>query len=274
MNSARYLRPRSTDEAIDVLSDGEWQVFAGATDIFPASVGRSLTSSVLDLTGIDELRGVQREGGWWRIGACTTWTDIATATLPAQFNGLQRAALQVGGVQIQNRGTVGGNICTASPAGDSIPALLTLSAEAEIVGVGGTRRIRLEDFIVGYRRTALGADEIVAAIHVPDRPGPSEFVKLGARSHLVISIAMISAHIETSDLGPIPRVAVGACSPVAKRLRSLESAFGADVDLDAIDSYSFAELAPIDDVRGSANYRQDVVRPLVARALATCKEQL
>ncbi len=273
------MRPRTLDSALQVLADGDWQVYAGTTDIYPASVGRRASRNALDLTGIASLRGISRDGDHWRFGACTTWTDIATAELPAQFAGLQDAATQIGGIQIQNRGTVAGNLCTASPAGDSIPVFLSLSATVELSGLGGVRTVPLADFVTGYRETVLQPDEIVSAVLVPDRSGPSNFQKLGSRSHLVISIAMVATHLEPTADGPVVRIAVGACSPVAVRLRGLEAELNARldltlVDLDLVDAYGFDELSPIGDVRASADYRADVVRPLVKRSVAACVEEL
>ncbi|MEE9415634.1 MAG: FAD binding domain-containing protein [Acidimicrobiales bacterium] len=271
----RYLRPRSVADASEALADGTWRVVAGTTDVYPEVVGRSLTQDIIDLTGVPELRGIDHHDGLWRIGACTTWTDLVQADLPPQFAGLQCAAQQIGGLQIQNRGTVGGNLCTASPAGDGIPALMALSANVELVNPRGARVIPLTDFITGYRTTALAADEFLASIRVPDRPGPSNFAKLGSRSHLVISIVMVATHIETDHAdGPVTRIAVGACSPAAMRLRGLEEQLRGSVDFDAVEQYALDELNPIDDIRSSAQYRKTVVRPLVRRSLEACGEQL
>lgn len=271
----RYLRPTSVADASEALADGDWRVVAGTTDVYPETVGRSIEHDIIDLTGLAELRGIDQGDGRWRIGACTTWTDIAQADLTDQFAGLRCAARQIGGRQIQNRGTVGGNLCTASPAGDGIPALMSLSATVEVISPRGTRTIPLADFIRGYRATDLADDEFLAAILVPDRPGPSDFEKLGSRSHLVISIAMVATHIAT-DLpdGPIARIAVGACSPVAVRLPGLEELLRGSTDFGAVDSYRFDELSPIDDTRSSADYRRRIVRPLVRRSLEACAERL
>ena len=183
-------------------------------------------------------------------------------------------ACDVGGRQIQNAGTVAGNLCNASPAADGVPPLLALDAEVEIASRRGVRRIALAAFITGNRRTVLAADELVVAVHVPrpSRPARSAFIKLGARRYLVISIAVAAATIE-SEAGRVvsARVAVGACSAVAQRLPVLEQALaGAQIDhalAERVRPAHLTPLAPIDDVRGSAVYRQDATLTLLRRLL-------
>ncbi len=126
---AEMIRPRTLSEAISAAGSGDRVVIAaGCTDLFPATQSQTLTGRILDLTSVDGLRGISRAAGGWRIGAATTWTDILRADLPPAFDGLKAAARQVGGVQIQNAGTIGGNLCNASPAADGVPPLLTLDA--------------------------------------------------------------------------------------------------------------------------------------------------
>ena len=190
-----YARPSDLAEALRLRGQGA-QIIAGGTDFYPVRVGRPLydrdIAGVLDLTGLADLNGISDQGGFHRIGALTTWTTLAEAALPAQFDCLQAAAREVGGRQIQNRGTIGGNLCNASPAADGVPALLALGAEIELLSAAGARRLPLGDFILGPRQTALRADEILAAILVPKPQGAatSAFLKLGARKYLVISIVM------------------------------------------------------------------------------------
>src|SRR5262249_12973399 len=151
---------------------------------------------------------------------------LIAASLPPLFDGLKLAAREVGGVQIQNAGTLAGNLCNASPAADGVPALLALDAVVELAGPGGERSLPLERFILGPRRTALQTGELATAIRVPKPRGAarSHFLKLGARKYLVISIVMVAATIEVAADGRVAaaKVAVGACSPVAQRLRMLE----------------------------------------------------
>jgi CO/xanthine dehydrogenase FAD-binding subunit len=268
-----YRRPQSLEEALSALARPH-TVLAGGTDFYPARVGRAIDEDVLDIGGIDVLRGITASPAGWRLGATTTWSELLEADLPSLFDGLKQAAREVGGRQIQNAGTLAGNICNASPAADGIPGLLALDAEVEIAGPIA-RRLPLRQFITGVRRTALAPGELVVAIHVP-RPrhdAESAFLKLGARRYLVISIAMAAATVEFAE-GRVAaaRVAVGACSPVAERLPALEAALvGAPRDrlADRVDAAQLAPLAPIDDVRGSATYRRDAVVTLLLRLLAS-----
>lgn len=268
-----YLRPAGLEEALAALAKPH-TVLAGGTDFYPARVGRAIDEDVLDITGIAGLGGISATAHGWRIGATTRWSEVIDADLPPLFDGLKRAARDVGGRQIQNTGTVAGNLCNASPAADGVPPLLALDAEVEIASRHGLRRIALDAFITGNRRTVLVPDELVVAVHVPrpELPARSAFLKLGARRYLVISIAMAAATLEI-HAGRIvtARVAVGACSAVAQRLSMLERELGgAPVDhalVERIRPAHLAPLAPIDDVRGSATYRQDAVLTLLRRLL-------
>jgi len=270
-----YLRPRDLDEALQALTR-PFAVLAGGTDFYPARVGRPVTEDVLDIAGIAALRGISETDEGWRLGATTTWSELVEAGLPPLFDGLKQAAREVGGRQIQNAGTIAGNICNASPAADGVPALLALDAEVEVASRDGTRRLPLGTFITGVRKTALLPGELVTALHVP-RPrheARSAFLKLGARRYLVISIAMASVVVEVSNRTVTSaRVAVGACSPVAQRLPDLERALvGAPADAQLGKRVEFGHLAPlspIDDVRGSAGYRNDVALVLLRRLLST-----
>jgi CO/xanthine dehydrogenase FAD-binding subunit len=269
-----YLRPASLEEALQALAR-PWTVLAGGTDFYPARVGRAIDDNVLDITGIGALRGISEEPEGWRLGATTTWSELIEADLPALFDGLKQAAREVGGRQIQNAGTMAGNLCNASPAADGVPPLLALDAEVELAGRAGTRRLALSAFITGNRHTALAPGELLVAIHVPKprHAARSAFVKLGARRYLVISIAMVAATLEIGERRGIAaaRIAVGACSAVARRLPALEADLvGAPLDHalgDRVEARHLAPLSPIDDVRGSAAYRQDAAVTLVRRAL-------
>ena len=274
----RYARPRDLAEALRLRQQGA-RIIAGGTDFYPVRVGWPLHDSdgscVLDLTALAGLKGISDHSGFLRIGALTSWTTIAEAALPAQFNCLQQAAREVGGRQIQNRATIGGNLCNASPAADGVPALLALGAEVELLSAGGSRRLKLAEFVLGPRQTALRADEILAAILVPPASGEavSAFLKLGARKYLVISIVMAAGWLDIVD-GRIAaaRIAIGACSPVARRLPLLEAALrGQRVDADLaalVRAEQLGELAPIDDVRASAEYRGEAALIVLRRLLA------
>jgi CO/xanthine dehydrogenase FAD-binding subunit len=271
-----YLRPSSLEEALRALAhpgSRPHTVLAGGTDFYPARVGRAIDEDVLDISGIGVLRGISASPVGWRLGATTTWSELVEAPLPPLFDGLKQAAREVGGRQIQNAATIAGNLCNASPAADGVPCLLALDAEIEIAGPT-TRRLPLRQFITGVRATALAPGELVVAIHVPRsrHDARSAFLKLGARRYLVISIAMAAATLEIED-GRVAaaRVAVGACSPVSERLTALEAALaGAPLDrlADRVEAAHLAPLSPIDDVRGSAAYRRDVVVTLLRRLLS------
>ncbi len=274
----RYARPQALEEALALRECGA-QVIAGGTDFYPARVGRPLhdrhVACVLDLTALPDLRGIREEAGAYRIGALTSWTEIAEAPLPAQFYCLQAAAREVGGRQIQNRGTIGGNLCNASPAADGVPPLLALGAEIELLSRAGKRRLPLSDFILGPRQIALRPDEIAAGILIPKPKGEahSAFLKLGARKYLVISIVMAAGYLDVvgSRIAEA-RIAVGACSPVAQRLPALEAALKGEVAISDLSRVvrpeHLALLKPIDDVRASTDYREEAAMTVVQRLLA------
>src|SRR6202453_4980321 len=216
-----YARPSHLDDALGLLAEGA-RVVAGATDIFPGAGESPLRGDYVDVTNIAALRGVRLQGNAVRIGATTTWSDIVAADLPPAFDALKVAARDVGAVQIQNRGTIAGNLCNASPAADGVPPLLILDAEVELVSPRGLRRLPLSQFITGNRRTLLAPDEILTAVVMPApaRPLRSSFLNLGARRYLVISIVMVAAALDIID-GVVhdARIAVGCCSAVARRMR-------------------------------------------------------
>ena len=269
-----YLRPTDLADALAALAESPLTVLAGGTDFYPARVGRPLEDDILDITALAPLRGIGDAGDHLRIGATTSWSDVIAAPLPGWCDGLKLAAREVGGVQIQNAGTVAGNLCNASPAADGIPALLALDAAVELASRRGRRVLPLADFVTGNRRTARRADELMTAVLVPKprHPARGTFAKLGARKYLVISIVMSAAVLEI-EAGRVAaaRVAVGACSEVARRLPALEAALvgrpcAAGLGR-AVGAAHLAPLSPIDDVRGTAAYRSDAARTLVARML-------
>ncbi|WP_339772377.1 FAD binding domain-containing protein [uncultured Pseudosulfitobacter sp.] len=270
-------RPETLDAALALLAEGGGVVLAGGTDVYPGLRDAPAPARMIDVSAVSGLRGITRDGDHWRIGAATTWTDVVRADLPALFDGLKLAAREVGSVQIQNTGTVAGNLCNASPAADGVPALLALDAEVELTGPDGARRVPLGAFIQGIRKVDLGPAELMTAIYVPDAPGCGAFRKLGARRYLVISIAMVGAVVHAEG-GRIVRahIAVGSCSPVARRLVALETALvGAALgDVGGIVGQArLDELTPIDDVRASAAYRMDAVRTLVRRTVLDAVEK-
>lgn len=274
-----FFRPTTLREATQALAEGG-QVLAGGTDFFPALGTRPVTGRVIDVSRVGELRGIELAPDQVRIGGATTWSDISAASLPRCFDALRAAAREVGAVQVQNRGTIAGNLCNASPAADGVPPLLILDAEVELTSWRGVRRMLLRDFLVGNRKTCRRSDEILSSVIVPLslRDAPSVFFKLGARRYLVISISMLAALLSDDGNGRVgvARIAVGSCSATAQRLLELErdlaqQPLGRGISSLAQASH-LASLSPIDDVRAPASYRRDATLTLVRRALETCVE--
>lgn len=269
----RYSSPTDLESALEIQSQNGGKIIAGGTDVFPAMRQGHAPRNLLDLTSVPCMSGVTISDGDIRIGAATTWTAIVKADLPHAFDALKQAAREVGSIQIQNAGTVGGNLCNASPAADGVPPLLALDASVELASAKrGVRTLKLSEFILDVRKTALEDDEILTAIVIP-KPSTREqsaFEKLGSRRYLVISITMAAANIECDANGFISsaKVAVGSCSPVAQRLFELEkSIVGKKPGAVEILPEHLSVLSPIDDVRGSAEYRLDVVAEQCARAI-------
>jgi CO/xanthine dehydrogenase FAD-binding subunit len=239
---------------------------------------RPLSGAILDISGIAALGTVAFDGDYWRIGAAASWRTLIDADVPPAFDGLKAAAREVGSVQIQNRATIVGNLCNASPAADGVPPLLTLDAEVEIAGAAGLRYLPLSTFILGNRKTALSDGEMVSALRIPaaSTTGQSGFLKLGARSYLVISISMAALRLVVDDAGIIRDVAVsiGACSEVAKRMDQLEDALRDTALATAsarVTPDLFTGLSPIDDVRATAAYRLQASCEITRRLL--CEQQ-
>lgn len=270
-----YLRPQTIEEALAELSAKPRILLAGGTDYYPARVGRPLDDDILDITAIPGLDGIADAGDHWRIGALARWADLTRADLPSAFDGLKAAALQIGGAQVQNAGTICGNICNASPAADGMPNLLVLDAAVELSSAGSSRILAVREFVTGNRATERRADELVTALVIPKIPGGarSSFLKLGTRHYLVISIAMVAGLLVPAANGTVAeaRFAVGACSPVPQRLPALEAELrGCALDArlaDVPDPSHLAPLTPIDDVRATATYRLDVALTLLRRGL-------
>jgi len=273
-----YLRPTALEDALAALSSRRLTVLAGGTDFFPARVGAPLDDDVLDITALQSMRAIDENADHWRIPALATWTDLVNADLPPWFAGLKLAAREIGGRQVQNAGTLCGNLCNASPAADGVPVLLSLDAEVELASSAGSLTVPLAEFIRGNRETALAPDQLMVAVRIPKPRAEracGHFLKLGARRYLVISIVMVAAALEAGADGRVTRasVAVGACSPVACRLPALEQALVGRRPCDAAlgevatDAH-MVPLAPVNDARGSAGYRLDAARTLTARTLA------
>lgn len=267
-----YHRPTELADALALLADMSPTILAGGTDLYPATDRPFLAGDILDVTAIDALKGVSHVSGGVRIGAATKWSELIAADLPAAFDALKLSAREVGSVQIQNSGTIGGNLCNASPAADGVPPLLVLDAEVELVSAVGKRSMPLSDYIVGNRKIQLGPQELLSAILIPEKSicGRSRFLKLGARKYLVISIAMVAVRVCTDKMKiSEAAISIGSCSEVAKRLQRAENALigqdvrNAEISADLI----VGELAPIDDIRADRGYRSDAALEIVRRTV-------
>lgn len=269
-----YAIPTDLTDALETLRRAHrCCVVAGGTDVYPAMRQGKRPAAFLDITRVAGLVGVDWHDRFIRIGAATTWTQIVQAPLPPAFDALKQAAREVGSVQIQNAGTIAGNLCNASPAADGVPPLLALDAYVELASTArGTRILSLQEFIQGVRETALAPDELVTAVRVPIPPNgmTSAFEKLGSRRYLVISICMMAANLRLDNAGCIAqaRVAVGACSAVAQRLPALETELiGMRPEDVALTVENLTHLSPIDDVRGTRGFRLEAAAEQCTRAI-------
>ena len=270
-----YYRPENINDAITTLSKGELTIAAGCTDLFPKTQEDSLGRNILDISAIKSLKSITIEKEFRRIGSGVTWTDLENEELPNCYDMLKECSLQVGSRQIQNLGTIGGNLCNASPAADGVPCLLSLDASVELISTNGKRILKLDDFIKGSRNTELKKNEILSAILIPQKTerGHSSFVKLGARKYLVISIAMVACKINLDgDIISDIAISIGSCSAVARRLGELENTLiGKNVNSDLTqDIYNFDyknHISPINDIRGTDAYRLEVAKVLVKNSI-------
>ena len=273
--------PRSLAEALGLLAEHPDLVpVAGCTDLMVCEPERRLgLGGVMDLGRIPEIRGIERDGQGWRIGAATTFTEIARSpAIRTSFPALAEAASVIGGWQIQNRATIGGNMANASPAGDSLPVLLVLEAVAVAAGPSGVREIPYSEFHVGYRKTALERGEIIAWVRLPDPPAGSiqRFRKVGTRESQAISkvvVAMAAAR-RGSALERV-RFAAGSVAATPVRLRAAERICEGAEPVPALAeraaAAAIAEVEPIDDVRSTAAYRRHVLGRVVRRMVLSCE---
>ena len=253
------LSPRSLDEALRIKADRPGaRPIAGGTDVMvELNFDRDRPEALLNLNEVAELRGWAREDGTLRLGACLTYTEAMelSDTLPA----LAEASRTVGSPQIRNRGTIGGNLGTASPAGDALPPLLIERAEVEVASVRGSRRLALGEFLVGPKQNALEPDELVVAVRLRPSGQPQTFMKVGPRNAMVIAVCSLAlvADRERSEL----RAAYGSAGPVVALVTA-----PLDERVDFPDRVAEA-ASPIDDVRGTAAYRRHALRVLARRAI-------
>ena len=254
------ITPRTFEEALQLKAERPDAVpLQGGTDLLvELNFDRRRPDVILNLAEVPELRGWSREDGIVRLGAGLTYTEAMGAPLPA----LAEASRTVGSPQIRNRGTIGGNLGTASPAGDALPPLLAEEGEVELASVRGERRLPLREFLVGPKRSALAADELIAGVRVRASGEPQTFMKVGPRNAMVIAIASL-ALVADRQRGEL-RASFGSCGPVAGFVSCpIEEAA-------ALPERVVAAARPIDDVRGTAAYRRHALRVLADRALERC----
>lgn len=258
------LTPGSLDEALRMKAEQPAAVpIQGGTDVMvELNFDRARPEALLNLNEVAELRGWSREDGTLRLGASLTYTEARAGALAELLPALAEASRTVGSPQIQNRGTIGGNLGTASPAGDALPPLLVEGAEVELASVRGERRVSLTDFLLGPKRNALEPDELVVAVRLTPSGQPQTFMKVGPRNAMVIAVCSL-ALVADRERGEL-RAAYGSAGPVPALVTA---------PLDEREEFPervAAASSPIDDVRGTAAYRRHALRVLTARAIERC----
>jgi carbon-monoxide dehydrogenase small subunit/xanthine dehydrogenase small subunit len=270
------VRPRSLDEALEVMAQhrGERRPVAGGTDLMVETRdgGEAARSHLFDLTGVPELVGIQNRGDSIWIGAGTTFTMILESPIVAEaLPSLPPACALIGGPQIRNRGTLGGNLANGSPAADAVPPLFAADAVLELVSYSERRDVPVAEFYTGYRKHVLERDELILGVRVPKRRGVrGSFLRLGQRCAQAISKVSLALGA-TFDAGGRPgwvRVALGAVAPTVIRAPGTEAALleGGEGALDRACEALAGEIAPIDDLRSSADYRRAMAAVLLRRA--------
>lgn len=257
------LQPRSLDEALRRLRDeGPLVPLAGCTDLYVGlHFGTVGGRRFLDLQGLGQLRGIRRRGEVLVIGALTTYTElIASPLVRRRLPILAEASREVGSPQIQNRGTLGGNVANASPAGDTLPVLAVAEAVVVLRSVDGERRVPFGAFYTGYRQTAMRSDELIVAIEVPPVEGRQWFRKVGTRAAQAISKVVMAA-----VRAPRPRIALGSVAPTVVRVPRTEAVLARGGPLEQALAELLEEIQPIDDLRSTAAYRRRVSANLLAQ---------
>jgi CO/xanthine dehydrogenase FAD-binding subunit len=277
-----FLQPRSLEEALAAKAERPEAVpIAGGTDVMvELNFDRRRPEAVLDLTRVPELAAWDRDDGRLRVGAGVTYTRLI-AELAGPLPGLALASRTVGSPQIRNRGTVGGNLGSASPAGDCHPPLLATDAEVELVSAAGSRRLPLEEFFTGPKQTALRPEELIAAVHLPAATGPQQFAKIGTRNAMVIAVCSFAVALDPERR--VVGTGIGSAGPTPLRAPEAERFLQGVLDeegrwasrgpLGEAAAARFGELVgqaarPIDDVRGTAAYRVHALGVLAKRTLA------
>jgi CO/xanthine dehydrogenase FAD-binding subunit len=258
------LTPRSLGEALRMRAQHPAALpVQGGTDVLVAlNFDRLRPEVLLNLNEVGELRGFSRENGTLLLGAGLTYTEAMGPELADELPALAEASRTVGSPQIRNRGTIGGNLGTASPAGDALPPLLVEGGEVEVASIRGSRRLQLDEFLVGVKENALADDELIVAVHVRPSRQPQTFMKVGPRNAMVIAVCSLAV-VADRERGEL-RAAFGSAAPVARLVVSpLE-------DADDFPDRVADAASPIDDVRGTAAYRRHALRVLTRRALERC----
>jgi len=273
-----FLQPRTWAEALQAKAEQPGAVpVAGGTDLMvELNFDKHRPDALLDLNRVDDLARWWTDGGRVRLGAGVTYARVLDE-LGAVLPGLAMASRTIGSPQIRNRGTVGGNLGTASPAGDAHPALLAAEADVEIASVRGVRRVPVARFYTGVKRNVLEPDELIAAVWITPPSGPEQFSKIGTRNAMVISVAAfgLALHPDRRTVG----TGIGSAAPTPRRADDAEQFVAARLDWDARSTLDpdlareFGErvraaAAPIDDVRGSAAYRLHSLSVMARRTLA------
>ena len=271
------LSPANLSEALSLRASGEYHPLAGGTD-FMVQLAADVAeppAAVLDLSRLAELKGINTDGYEVTVGALTTYTELRhSPVISARLPALAEAAATIGAAQIQNRGTIGGNICNASPAGDTLPVLLAVGAVFELGSVRGERAVPVDAFWTGYRETALAQDELLLRIRFAvDRSRRTRFRKVGTRAAQAISKVVIALSYRTDDDGAWRDVRVALGSVAATTVRSaaaeavLEGSRPGESVADEAARALAGEIAPIDDVRSTAEYRRSVSARVLHRLL-------
>lgn len=263
VSALEMRQPRTLRDALRMLRDeGPLVPMAGCTDLYVGlNFGATEGVRFLNLWGLDELRGIRTSADGLRLGALTTYSEIVHApSVRRRLPMLVAAAREIGAIQIQNRGTLGGNIANGSPAGDTLPVLAAAEALVELRGVDWVRKVPFTSFYTGYRRTLRRPDELITAIEVPPIEGRQWFRKVGTRAAQSISKVVMAA-VRSEH----PRVALGSVAPTVVRVPRTERALSAGASLQDAQGLLLEEIHPIDDVRSSAAYRRRVAVNLLAQ---------
>lgn len=266
ISNRTLLEPRSLTDALRMRRDeGPLVPMAGCTDLYVSlNFGTLRATRFLNLWRLDALRSIELKGDLLSIGALATYTDLIRSRLVStRVPMLVAAAREVGGLQIQNRGTLGGNVANASPAGDTLPVLAAVDAIVVLKSAAGTRRVAFTEFYTGYRTSVMRADELIIAFEIPAVKGRQWFRKVGTRAAQAISkVVMAGVHDPRSGM---TRVAIGSVAPTVVRLPRTEASLAAGGVIEEAQRTLASEIAPIDDLRSTAEYRRRVSANLLAR---------